>query len=312
MSKTGTPDPNRDSGFDFDWSLIQSFLAVIDEGSLLAAARRTGSSQPTIGRHIDALELQLGVSLFERTGRALVPTASARQIAEIARSMEQGANRIAHSITRATTEMSGIVRLSASRMVANHLLPEFALQMQRETPEIELAVVATDAVTNLLQRDADIAVRMVKPQQVDLIARRLGTFALMPCASQGYIDRWGMPRTLPDLFRHRLVSPDKDKYFVKMVREIARQTGVDPGTVKLAFRTDDFVTQAAAIRAGVGVGFLVEYLFEQYDELVQLPIELPIPGLPVWLAVHREIRSTPRIRHVFDALQNFLRRRLKS
>lgn len=311
MLELESPDPKRDSGFGFDWSLIQSFLAVIDEGSLLAAARRTGSSQPTIGRHIDALELQLGVSLFERTGRALVPTASARHIAEIARSMEQGANRIAHAITRTTTDMSGIVRLSASRMVANYLLPDFALQIQRESPDIELAVVATDAVSNLLQRDADIAVRMVKPQQVDLIAKRLGTFALRPCASQAYIDRWGMPRTLPDLFRHRLVSPDKDKFFVKIVREIAQRTGVEPGTVKLAFRTDDFVTQAAAIRAGVGVGFLVDYLFDQDDELVQLPIELPFPGLPVWLAVHREIRSTPRIRYVFDTLQKFLRQRLK-
>ena len=125
-----------------------------------------------------------------------------------------------------------------------------------------------------------------------------------------YIDRWGMPRTLPDLFHHRLVSPDKDKYFLKIVREIAQHTGIDPRTIKLAFRTDDFVTQAAAIRAGVGVGFLVDYLFEQDDDLVQLPIELPIPGLPVWLAVHREIRSTPRIRYVFDSLQKFLKQRL--
>ena len=311
MPKPESPAPNRDSGFGFDWSLIQSFLAVIDEGSLLAASKRIGNSQPTIGRHIDALELQLGVSLFERTGRGLVPTASARQIAELARSMELGANRIAHSITRATTDMSGIVRLSASRMVAIHLLPEFALQIQRESPEIELAVVATDAVTNLLQRDADIAIRMVKPKQVDLIAKRLGTIPLKPCASQAYIDRWGMPRTLPDLFNHRLVCPDKDKHFLKVVKEIAQRTGVDPGSAKLAFRTDDFVTQAAAIRAGVGVGFLVDYLFEQHHELVQLPIELPIPGLPVWLAVHREIRSTPRIRHVFDYLQSFLKQRLK-
>lgn len=304
-------NPKRDGSFAFDWNLIQSFLAVIDEGSLLAAARRTGSSQPTLGRHVEALELQLGVSLFERTGRALVPTAAAREIADIARSMEYGATRIAHTITRATTEKTGVVRLSVSRMVASHLIPEFALQLQRESPEIDLAVVATDAVTNLLQRDADIAIRMVKPEQVDLIARRLGTVALKPCASQSYIDRWGMPRSLPDLFKHRMVSPDKHKFFLGKVREMVQQAGAQPGSVKLAFRSDDFVTQAAAIQSGVGVGLLADYLIDQYDDLVQLPIDLPVPGMPVWLAVHREIRSTPRIRHVFDALQKFLKQNLK-
>ena len=282
MTRQQSNNTGSDSGFAFDWNLIQSFLAVIDTGSLLAAARQTGNSQPTIGRHVETLETQLGVSLFERTGRALMPTATARQIADIARSMEQGATRIAHSVTRSTTEKSGIVRISASRMVAIHLIPEIALQLQREAPEIDLAVVATDEVSNLLRRDADIAIRMVRPQQADLIVKRLGSIALKPCASQSYIDRWGMPRSLSDLFHHRLVGPDKNTFFADKVRDFAKKMGTHADSLRLIYRSDDFVTQAAAIRAGVGIGFVPEYLFDQYDEFLYLPFELPLLDLPVW------------------------------
>ena len=299
-----------DSSFTFDWNLIQSFLAVIDAGSLLGAARQTGISQPTIGRHIEALETQLGVSLFARTGRALVPTANARQIADIARSMELGATQIAHSITNATTNKSGLVRITASRTVALHLLPDFALQLQREAPEIDLAIVASDEITNLLRRDADIAIRMVRPKQADVITKRLGAFTLTPCACQSYVDRWGMPRSMADLYHHRFVAPDKDKFFVGKVRELAQAKDNKSGTFKLAFRTDDFATQAAAIRAGVGIGFVADFLLDQYDDLLPIPVELPLPDLPVWLAVHQEIRSTPRIRAVFDSLQKYLKARL--
>lgn len=291
----------------FDWNRMQTFLAVIDQGSLQAAARALGQSQPTMGRHIEQLEEELNVVLFERTGRALMPTNTARQLASIARSMQTGADAVSRMAQQKDLTMAGTVRISASRMVTAHMLSDIVLRLQQSAPELNIAVVSTDNVSNLLKRDADIAIRMVKPEQSDLIAKRLGHIAILPCASQSYIDRWGAPRSLDDLFNHRLIGPDKDRTYRGAFKMLAQFAGREPGEVRMVYRTDDFVAQAAAVRSGIGIGFVAQYLLPQNKALVALPLDIPIPPLPLWLAVHREIRTTPRIRLVFDELAKQLK-----
>lgn len=292
--------PARD--LRFDWSLVQSFLAVIDTGSLLAASRQLGMSQPTIGRHIESLESQLGVALFERTGRGLVPTTIAWQITDHARQMQHGADDLARRVFSTGQSQGGLVRVAASRMIAVHHMPSIVTNIQALYPRIDIAVVASDRVTNLLRRDADIAVRMVQPRQNTLIARRIGAIGIVPYASQQYLARWGMPRSPMDLLQHRLVGADRDKQFVESMRAFARRFEVDESALRIVFRSDDFVSQLEAVRAGLGIGFSSRAAVVRQPELVRLPFDLPIPPLPVWLAVHREIRTNTTIRQVFDAL----------
>ena len=169
----------------FDWSLVRSFLAALDQGSLLGAARQLHMSQPTVGRHVAELESQLGVVLFERTGRGLVPTASALQLTQAARGMEAGALQLARTLSGAQSQSAGTVRVTASVPVAVQLLPPVLADMRRALPDIQIELVASNHVSNLLRREADIAVRMVRPEQSSLIARKIGDVRLGAYASRG-------------------------------------------------------------------------------------------------------------------------------
>jgi DNA-binding transcriptional LysR family regulator len=174
-----TPLPN-----DFDWRLIRSFLAALEAGSLLGGARRLGTSQPTLGRHIAELESQLGLVLFERTGRGLIPSTNALQLADAARAMEAGALQLARGVTGAQVRVSGTVRITASQPVACYLLPPILADMRRALPEIAVELEASNVVSNLLRREADIALHMVRPKQATLVAKKLGVVTLGAYASR--------------------------------------------------------------------------------------------------------------------------------
>lgn len=287
---------------DFDWALVRVFLAVLDSGSFLAAARRLGSAQPTVGRQVESLERQLGLPLFERTGRGVQPTEAARRIAAEARRMQAGAERLAGVLAAGPRQPSGLVRISASRMVALHTLPWVLAGLQSHAPDIDVAVVATDEVSNLLRRDADIAIRMVRPVQASLITRRLGDIRIVPCAARHYLARWGTPQTLVDLAAHRLIGPDRDRATVEQMQGLSRLADLSPDDLRRSLRCDDFPTQFAAIRAGLGIGFASEPVVRAHPELEIIPLALPLPSLPLWLTVHREIRGSARIRLVYDYL----------
>lgn len=161
------------ASYTFDWSLVRTFLAVLDHGSLLGAARMLKASQPTVGRHIAELESQWGVVLFERTGRGLVPTSNALQLAESARTMESSALQLAHKLSGNQAQTQGTVRITASVPVAAQLLPPVLARMRVALPEVQVELVSSNQVSNLLRREADIAVRMVRPDQATLIAKKL-------------------------------------------------------------------------------------------------------------------------------------------
>jgi DNA-binding transcriptional LysR family regulator len=287
---------------DFNWALIPSFLAALDRGSLMAAARTLDTSQPTVGRHIGELEAQLGVVLFERTGRGLVPTAHAHRLAEAARSMSGAADQLARQASGAQLEARGTVRISASQPVTCVLLPPLLRQMRELHPDIQIELVSSNAVSNLLQREADIALRMVRPDQSSLVAKRVGRVTIGTFAHRDYLRRRGTPRVPTDLLAHDLVGNDRNpdilRGFAAMGFPLQRED--------FAVRTDDLNAYQAAVTSGLGVGFLARYAVRENPELVPLLPMLDIPPLPMWLAVHREIRSNPRIRRVWDFLATAL------
>lgn len=287
----------------FNWSLVRSFLAALEHGSLLGAARSLRTSQPTVGRHIAELESQWGVVLFERTGRGLLPTATALQLSESARAMEAGAMQLTRTLSGAQAQASGTVRITASVPVAHQLLPGVLAQMHLELPQIQVELVASNAVSNLLRREADIAIRMVRPDQSSLVARKLGEVDLHVCAHRQYLERCGTPARPRDLMDHTLIGSDADTSILDGFAALGWPVTPDI----FALRCDDFMVQWQAVRAGLGIGFAAGYMLRTDPQV--LPVlagQLAIPPLPMWLAVHREIHASKRIRAVFDYLAQAL------
>ena len=194
--------------------------------------------------------------------------------------------------------LGGTVRLSASQPVACYLLPQVLLQMRAAMPDIQIELVVSNQVSNLLQREADIALRMVRPEQASLVAKRIAEVSLSACASRDYLARCGTPQVPTDLLAHELIGMDQGQ---DLLRGFAAM-GHPVDHTAFALRTDDLIAAWEAVRAGLGVGFAADYLIRT-DVNVQtvLPM-LPLPALPIWLTVHREIRSGGRIRAVYDFL----------
>lgn len=282
----------------FDWALVKSFLAVLDAGSLMGAARRLGAQQPTLSRHVAELEAQLGTPLFERTGRGVVPTAAALAIADAARQMGDGAETLARQLAGRRNATTGSVRITTSEVAAVWLLPGVLAELAAAEPGIQIELLASNALDNLLRREADIAVRMVQPAQASLVAKRIAEVSLSACASTAYLARRGRPAQPPDLLQHELIGYDQQddllRGFAAMGFPVTRE--------HFALRTDDLIAAWEAVRAGLGVGFAADYTIDTDPAVQRILPMLPLPRLPIWLTVHREIRNNGRIRAVYDFL----------
>jgi DNA-binding transcriptional LysR family regulator len=286
----------------FDWALVRSFLAVLDAGSLMGAARQIGAQQPTLSRHVAELESQLGTPLFERTGRGVSPTAAALAIADAARQMEQGAETLARTLAGQRDQATGTVRITTSMVAATYLLPPLLARLHAEEPGIQLELIASNQITNLLRRDADIAVRMVRPEQTSLVARKLGNVGIGAYAHDRYLRRAGTPRNPRELMDHTLIGYAKDDI---MVRGFAA-LGLPLRREAFSLRTDDQVAYGRLVAEGAGIGFVAHYNTRHWPGVRRVLPMLAIPPLPCWLAVHREIRSSRVVRRVYDFLADTL------
>jgi DNA-binding transcriptional LysR family regulator len=291
----------------FDWALVRSFLAVLDAGSLTGAARRLGAQQPTLSRQIAELEVQLGAPLFERTGRGVVPTAAALAIADAARQMEAGADQLAQRVAGRRDATSGSVRITTSQVAACYLMPPLLAALQQAEPGIQVELVASNQLSNLLRREADIALRMVRPAQSSLVARKLAELPIVAAAHHSYLQRQGTPRKPQELLQHRLIGYDRDE---TIERGFAR-LGLVLRREAFALRTDDQVAYGRLVASGAGIGFVAHYNLAHWPGVVPLLPMLQIPPLPCWLAVHREIRGSKVVRRVYDFLAEAIPRELQ-
>jgi DNA-binding transcriptional LysR family regulator len=286
----------------FDWALVKSFLAVLDAGSLMGAARRLQAQQPTLSRHVAELESQLGMPLFERTGRGVVPTAAALAIADAARQMQDGAEQLGRTLVRSRDATTGTVRISASEVAAAWLLPPVLAGLQRAEPGIQVELVASNTLANLLRREADIAVRMVRPAQASLVARKLGEVPIVAAAHESYLARAGTPRLPADLLRHTLIGYDRDETLLRGFSAM----GFPAAREQFALRTDDHVSYGRLVASGAGIGFVAAYNAACWPGVVAVLPMLKIQPLPCWLAVHREIRGNRVVRRAYDFLAQAL------
>jgi len=288
---------------DLDWNLLRSFLAVAETGSLTGAGRKLGASQPTLGRHIAELEAEVGFSLFHRTVRGQELTETGGAFLTEVEKMRDAADTLARRIAGATDQLSGTVRITASVVIGTLVLPTIVARLRKEHPELEVEIVATDGVDNLLRRDADIAIRMAKPTQIDLVATHLGDIPIVAGASKSYLGSRGRPEKITDILDHDILGMDRDD---AILRGFAAM-GVAVGREFFKFRSDNHLVLWEAIKAGAGIGFAQAPLIAREPEIDVLLPDLPLPPLSVWLTVHRDIRHAPRIRLVHDHLSVGLR-----
>ena len=281
-----------------DWALWRSFAAVVADGSLSAAARRIGYSQPTLGRHIEALEQQLGVTLFDRTLQGLRPTETALRLYQSVAAAEQ---RLAEAVLIAegtTGRLEGTVRITTSSVMAHHALPALLRPIRQEFPAVSLEIVPSDSVENLLLRESDIAIRMFRPTQLELIAKKIGEVKLVAAAHSSYLAARGTPRTAADLLGHDLIGPDRSDVLITT----ARAMGYDLDRDNFIIRTDSLTTVWEMMKAGLGIGFAQQGLVHDTPGMREiLPMVVP-PPLEVWLTTHRELFLSARIRAIYDRL----------
>lgn len=281
-----------------DWTLLQSFLAVAEAGSLSGAARALGRSQPTLGRHVAEIEAALAVRLFTRsaTGLTLTPTGAA--LVADARAMQAAAAQIALTAAGHEAEVRGTVRLTASRIVAHHLLPPILADLRLAEPGIDIELVASDSSENLLFREADIALRMYRPTQLDVITTHVADLPIALYAARTYLDRVGRPASEADLMRLDFIGFDRSDLILRTMRSLGHAMKRED----FPLRCDDQIIYWNLVRAGCGVGAM-QRLIGDDDPLVERLAAAPaMPPLPVWLTAAEALRQTPRIRRVFDHL----------
>ena len=287
-----------DNYTEIGWELYRSYLGVLEEGSLSGAARAMGIAQPTAGRHIDALEKALGVTLFTRSQTGLLPTEAALALQPFAQAMSSAAAALKRAAESQGSGIKGTVRVTASEVIGQEVLPPILAQLQDAHPGLRVELVLTSRVQDLLQREADIAVRMTQPTQEQLIARRIGAVPLGLHAHKRYLDKHGTPASLADLAQHALIGFDEETPFVRAARKDFPLWNRD----NFAVRTDSDMAQMAMIRAGCGIGVCQVNLAARDPNLVNiLPGSIPL-SLETWLTMHEDLRNNPRCKVTFDAL----------
>ncbi|MGE8639055.1 MAG: LysR family transcriptional regulator [Achromobacter sp.] len=280
------------------WELYRSFLAVLTEGSLSGAARALGLTQPTVGRHVSALETALNQVLFTRSQVGLLPTEAAESLRSYAEAMRSTAAALERAAAAHGPGVSGTVRISASEVVGIEVLPPALARLRREHPGLKLELVATNRVQNLLQREADIAVRMALPKQEQLIARHVGNVVIGLYARKDYLRQHGTPATPADLAGHTLIGFDEETPFLRTARKAF------PAWTReaLSLRADSDLAQLALIRAGAGIGFCQAALAARDKGLVRVLPESCALLLETWVTMHEDLRHSPRCKAAFDAL----------
>lgn len=285
------------------WDLYRSFLAVLEELSLSGAARRLGLTQPTLARHLDALEHAIGAQLFLRSQRGLAPTDTALELAPYARALAANAAALLRTASGAAGEVRGAVRISASEVVGAEHLPPVLAALRAQHPRLVVELVLSNQVENVLAREADIAVRMVAPAQEALLARHLPPIRVGLHAHRHYIARKGMPAGLEALTGHDLIGYDRATPAIRAV--LARFPMLE--RAGYALRTDSDLAQLAAIRAGFGIGICQMAIARRDPDLVAVLPKAFALDLPVWIVMHEDLKASARHRVVFDALVEAMR-----
>ncbi|MBX9452464.1 MAG: LysR family transcriptional regulator [Mesorhizobium sp.] len=289
------------------WDDQRIFLAVLEEGSLSAAARRLGLSHPTVRSRIETLEQQLGTVLFTRSVNGLTPTETAEALREPARAMALASEFFVRQASASGGEASGTVRISVPDFMGIEVIPAMLARLREAHPAIRIELSLSNLPADLLAQEVDVAVRTVAPKQDALIARKVAAIPLGFFASRSYVERRGRPASLAELADHDVIGPDRNRSDLAMVERLG---GLSRD--RLVLRTDSHPAHVAAARAGVGIAVAQVPVGERDPNLVRILPDLDVMVLETWIVTHENLARVPRVRAVFDSLVESFREMSRS
>lgn len=283
---------------NLDWNQLKAFLETAETGSLSAAARKLGLTQPTLSRQVAAIEQRMGVTLFERVGKAMALTRTGMDLLEHARAMGAAAEALSLAATGRSQAVDGVVSVSASDAVAAHLLPPLVRELHEQEPGIAIEVISSNALSDLLRREADIAIRHVKPDQPELIARLVREATASFYASEDWVKLHGHPRSAEQAALLPFVGADRSGQFLAYLK----QHGLPLTEANFSCYADHSVAHWALVQQGMGIGAMMDDMARDAPGIVRVLDDVPPVRFPIWLVTHRELRTSRRIRVVFEAL----------
>lgn len=290
----------------FDWNRARAFLVTAEEGSLSAAARALGMTQPTLGRQVDALQQELGLVLFERAGRGLTPTPAGLELLDHVRRMGEAAGHISLVASGRSQSIEGSISITASEIYSAYLLPPIVKKLRRKAPGIEIRIVASNEAVDLRRREADIAIRNFRPTQPDLIAKKVKDDTARLYATPGYLRSIGNPKTPQDLSRAEFIGWDTTDVYV----DALNKRGLNLTKRNMPILTANHLVHWQLVREGVGIGVVPEWIGDAEPKVRRVLPDLKPMTFPMWLTTHRELNTSRRVRLVFDFLAAALAERL--
>jgi len=282
----------------FDWNQARAFLVTAEEGSLSAAARALGLTQPTLSRQVAALEDALGVTLFERVSKSLVLTKAGVELAEHVRAMGEAASRISLTASGQSQQVEGLVTISTTDLMAAHLLPEILGALRSKAPGIEIKVLCTNSLSDLRRREADIAIRHVEPDHPDLYARKLRDAPARIFGARKYLERHGSVLSKKDAPKLDFIGFDNNDELIGYLRAF----GLDVSEANIRLSSPNGIVAWEYVRQGFGLSIMADEIAARFEEIVPAFDDVEPVRFPIWLVTHRELHTSRRIRVVFDHL----------
>lgn len=290
------------SAVTFDWNRARAFLVTAEEGSLSAAARALGLAQPTVGRQVEAFQEEIGVVLFERAGHNLRLTPAGQALLAHAREMGEAAVALSRVAYGQNNRIEGTVTITASDAYAGLLLPPVLERMREAEPRISVSLLVSNSASDLLRREADIAIRNFRPKEPDLIARKLRTAQARFYASHALIARLGRLHGPGDLAHAPFIGLDDQRAMLNLLAGL----GIEVVAEDLPVCTGNFLVLWALVKQGLGIGIIDDRIGDGEPEVARVLPDLDPVEFPVYLVAHRDIYQSPRLRFVYDFLAGAL------
>lgn len=286
----------------FDWNHAKAFLVTADEGSLSAAGKALGMAQPTVGRQIAALEKELDVMLFDRVGKQLVLTPSGLELVDHVRHMSEAATRVSMVASGQSRQLDGEVCISAIHTIAALCLPPIVQKIRTRYPGIFLEVIASNELSNLGRREADIAIRNVQPSHPDLIAKKVGDVGARLYGAKSYLEKLGRPLTPNTLRQAEIAGFSRDHDSIESLKLF----GVDTSVSALSVISENNLVQWEMVKQGICLGMMMECVGDREPLVERALPDREAYMFPIWLVAHQQLRSSKRIRVVFEILAESL------
>ena len=288
---------------NFDWNRAKAFLVTAEEGSFTAAARALGVSQPTLSRQVAAFESELDILLFERVGRGLQLTETGIDLVEHIRVMSEAATRVSTTAAGHSLSLSGTICITVSETIAAFVLPPIIDQLRTTHPSIDIEIVASNLPSDLSRREADIAIRSFRPTQPELVAQKICETNARLYASPAYIKRIGPIEGPADLSRGDFINFDQGEALMTGLNAL----GLSLSPSNFPIVTSSHLVQWELAKQGAGICIMTEEIGDIEPRVARVLPSLPPIPVPMWLVSHRELRTSRRVRVVFDFLAKGLK-----